>query len=867
MIRSSRRCENSRFLIVVCSPYTPRSKWVAREIEIFKQLGRGERVLALLTEGEPHNSFPSAVLERTRIIEKPDGTTEIVKENTEPLAADVRPRKGVKDRVLKEQALLRLVACILGVSYDTLRQRERERARLSWRRNAAIAATALIMLAGASLGYWEYTQPMVAHYREMVWRWGLPEGLGAVGEETRRHRERNYRFITQMGRVLEVRVENSAGRQVPDDAPDADPTARWIIEYTSDGVPTRIDHFDEFDRPLFQEALHRDGNRLLVSFENRGAQWSLRARRDMFIDQQTLSRSEINRSDITRYLVTFDEQGFAVELRYQDPWGIPRPDADNSYGERKSYSPGGLLMKSAKIGADGGEQIGKSGDASVASAYDEQFAIVSRTFLDARGHPINGSQHFASINYSHDKWGNIVSQVYLGEDGKPIANDDGFTRVDFRYDERGYNIEKLYFGADGAPTSPKLGCASLIMKPDERGNELEARCFGLDGKPTLHRDGYHKWVVQVDEKDRYTSWSHFGTDGKPVLIKGGFARLTFAYDSNNYLVEQEAFGVDGKPTLTANGFAKVTLRFDDRGQLVEAAYWGVDGQPAASRDGFAHVTLAYDPRGNLTEQSYYGVNGKLILSRNGVARWRAIYDSRGNQTGRANFGVDGRPVLDAQGVASYARKFDDRGNLIERAFLGIDGAPTLHKNGCAKIKAKFDEHGRLIDGNCLGTDGQPKLNEDMCASWRDEYDGYGRVASSWCFDAAGAPTLRKSGFARVIYRYDERNRLIDTRFFDASGRQVERELAVSAVKPSSQAAKLGIAMGDRLVSYDEIMIRTKKQLRELTEQAGWGVPHTLVLRRGAENRSILAQAGPLGIDLKVVVLGVFRRAIRTPLAG
>jgi hypothetical protein len=32
----------SRFLIVVCSPYTPRSKWVEREIEIFKELGRHE---------------------------------------------------------------------------------------------------------------------------------------------------------------------------------------------------------------------------------------------------------------------------------------------------------------------------------------------------------------------------------------------------------------------------------------------------------------------------------------------------------------------------------------------------------------------------------------------------------------------------------------------------------------------------------------------------------------------------------------------------------------------------------------------------------------------------------------------------------
>src|SRR6202011_2889804 len=29
----------SRFLIVVCSPYTPRSRWVEREIELFNELG------------------------------------------------------------------------------------------------------------------------------------------------------------------------------------------------------------------------------------------------------------------------------------------------------------------------------------------------------------------------------------------------------------------------------------------------------------------------------------------------------------------------------------------------------------------------------------------------------------------------------------------------------------------------------------------------------------------------------------------------------------------------------------------------------------------------------------------------------------
>jgi hypothetical protein len=40
----------SRFLIVVCSAFTPRSKWVEQEIEYFFQLGRSDRVLALALE-------------------------------------------------------------------------------------------------------------------------------------------------------------------------------------------------------------------------------------------------------------------------------------------------------------------------------------------------------------------------------------------------------------------------------------------------------------------------------------------------------------------------------------------------------------------------------------------------------------------------------------------------------------------------------------------------------------------------------------------------------------------------------------------------------------------------------------------------
>ena len=181
----------SRFLIVVCSAFTPRSKWVEREIQIFNELGRGDQVLALLTEGEPGDSFPAAMLERHREVTDPDGSKRIVKEDKEPLAADVRRRQGVSAEKLKRFALLRLIAVILGVKFDDLRQREHERERRSMLMWGAAAAALCVLMGGAGWFYWDMTLPKTADYRQLAWRWGLPEGVGEIDAETHAHLARS----------------------------------------------------------------------------------------------------------------------------------------------------------------------------------------------------------------------------------------------------------------------------------------------------------------------------------------------------------------------------------------------------------------------------------------------------------------------------------------------------------------------------------------------------------------------------------------------------------------------------------------------------------------------------------------------------
>lgn len=82
--------EASDYLIVICSPRTPQSQWVLKEIETFKKLHGQNKILALLIEGEPNESFPEQLrfINKTQTMEDGSIIESIVE--VEPLAADIR---------------------------------------------------------------------------------------------------------------------------------------------------------------------------------------------------------------------------------------------------------------------------------------------------------------------------------------------------------------------------------------------------------------------------------------------------------------------------------------------------------------------------------------------------------------------------------------------------------------------------------------------------------------------------------------------------------------------------------------------------------------------------------------------------------
>lgn len=138
----------SDYLIVICSPRLPESKWCLKEIETFIEMHGRAHILAVLVEGEPAESFPEILRYDEKVVTDPNGRTHIEKTAVEPLAADVRGKD--KKEVLKQikSELLRLVAPILDCNYDDLKMRHKEaKQKKILRISLAISAVCLIFTA------------------------------------------------------------------------------------------------------------------------------------------------------------------------------------------------------------------------------------------------------------------------------------------------------------------------------------------------------------------------------------------------------------------------------------------------------------------------------------------------------------------------------------------------------------------------------------------------------------------------------------------------------------------------------------------------------------------------------------------------
>ena len=200
--RITKALARSSALVVVCSPDTPNSDWVKREIETFAQLHGRERIFAVLADGASAESIPQLLMTRMTA----DGQGAVSAIHTGPLAADLRPGSSANAKLEK----LRIVAAIAGCEFDDLRQRDQKRKRK--RIASAAIAAALIAIAIAAIS-----------------TFALQNAREAQISESKRLAAESQQLLEQGDRYGAIEIalealpssENDASRPVVDEARDA----------------------------------------------------------------------------------------------------------------------------------------------------------------------------------------------------------------------------------------------------------------------------------------------------------------------------------------------------------------------------------------------------------------------------------------------------------------------------------------------------------------------------------------------------------------------------------------------------------------------------------------------------------------------
>lgn len=126
-----RELEASRFLIVICSPFSAASPWVNDEIRSFQTRGRSKFIIPFIVDGEPESDKPELEC-------FPPALRSV--EGEHPLGASAV-------ELGKNKAFLKLMAVILDVRFNRLVDREKQRKRRTVLLSSAAAAVIIAVLA------------------------------------------------------------------------------------------------------------------------------------------------------------------------------------------------------------------------------------------------------------------------------------------------------------------------------------------------------------------------------------------------------------------------------------------------------------------------------------------------------------------------------------------------------------------------------------------------------------------------------------------------------------------------------------------------------------------------------------------------
>lgn len=767
----------SKYLIVLCSPRSAASEWVDFEVKSFVQQGRERYIIPFIIDGEPNSQEP-----------KRECFTPAMRALNEQLL-------GISVKELgRSIALMRVISGLLAIRADELIQREKKRKRKNQMVFGGLSVVGLALL----LFLWSYLLPHDKYYTDYVLRYGVPEGIFQLSKKEMQTRYELYVITKQFGRVVKLTHTNSALTPTPiqnTEIADRPMIARFSYE---NGRISTVQYLDRNDRVI--RTFRYSANLKAIDFttvDDSSMAEALQA--SMTTTPFTLGNSELLKSNITRYRLDYDENGFVsremymrdnrntpasdnrgiygisyvrdefgrvVEQQYLDENGAPYQNKFDVRGQRYTYDESGHLIRTAYISPDGTPTNNEQGWMICEATYDQSTGNETiEQFLNHFGNSVLNDYGLPGCTLFYDKRGNRTQVHYLGS-----QSIQGIYGIKYTYDNKGQVISYENYGQDGKPSADNNGVVRCNMKLDKKGNVLEWQVLDANGNPSSDTLGASKTVC-VYENGALIRQSYFDTNGNPILCKSGYHIREMAYKDPFTESDRWYYGLNGELVINIEGYAHATRFFDERGNFSRIEYYGLDGKLTLNKKGYAINTYQFDEVGNLTSQRYFDTQNQPCLTVNGFHEEALTFDRYGNALSSRYLDTKGNFVINERGFSSEVRTYDKWGNVTQNAFFGTKGEPIASKEGFHSRIATFIGRNMSTEIKFLDTNDQLVLVGDYArATWR--YGKLGFVVEANFFGADNTPHNIPAGYARFVNECDADGNFLKDLYYDKDGKEV-----------------------------------------------------------------------------------------------
>ncbi len=664
------------------------------------------------------------------------------------------------------------------------------------------AAAAAVVVLAALLWLWDYNRTKVYYYKDYVEYWGVPKGIGRLSGSEWHHRDLTYRMEFCQRKIRRLSLVNSHDKLTGHTDTENMLTRFTDVRYyyTDDG---KIDYktvFDQAGKLLYK--MDYDEALKTVTFRQNdeyGTEMNLKANTT---DLQNQGKDFFEqKSNISRYLLTHDEQGLLTQLRYVGLQNVPAGDAENIYGIAYKYDKKGHKTEEQFLGADGEPTSNGIGLSIKCYAYDDDDNWCEVKYLNIERGPSHDGNNCTLVKIESDKWGNRIAERYYTIDGEPsLRTDMGAAGFSYKYDDSGHCTSRMMLGFDGKPIVGIKGFAEERMEWDDNGFlsritlydaqgqpananlnngenvfnrmdyknspcglQLERAIYDEEGKPIQNANGVFKTVFAYDSIGNQLAEEYFDAAGKPAMWDGIFAKMSIDYDEFSRITAISFFDTDGKPVAREGEVSSYHSEYNRQGALVKTYFLDTKGKPALNNEFFASKTIDYDEVGNEKTVQCFDKQGKLTNNSMGVARREFTYDSQ------TNFCTVVREYNSRGGLVNTLTKtYDKRGNVVREQLTGPNGQLLP---GRAVIHKEYDANNRLLVERCTNLKDQP-MNKpgSKYAKVVNVYDSWGNIIEQTFWSTDGKPATDEQKAFKRIRKFNSMGLVVYERNLDATGK-------------------------------------------------------------------------------------------------